>query len=229
MACAALACQASRRCSSCTLPSERANVLIDAFNLSLSDGATNTGTINWSFEPTPAALDFLRAAQTATLTFTVTLADGKGGTASQNVTITLTGANDGVALVEGGTLTGAVTELTEAQETAPDAPENLTATGTFEFTDPDLAANPVQILNHLGALNGPSEWGGTLTQTNSIVDPATGTKAVTWTYTLAANNPNLQALGLGEKLTEEFTIRVLDQAAGGILLQTDPGHPDRHQ
>ena len=196
-----------------------ANALISAFSLSLSDGATNTGTINWSFAPTPAALDFLRAAQTATLTFTVTLNDGNGGTASQNVTINLTGANDGVALLEGGARTGTVTERTEAEEQTSPSPESLEATGSFRFTDPDLAANPVQILNHLGVLNGGSQFGGTLTQINRIVDAATGTKEVTWTYRIDPANLNLQQLGAGETLTETFTIRVLDQAAGGILLQ----------
>jgi VCBS repeat-containing protein len=196
-----------------------ANALISAFSLSLSDGATNTGTINWSFAPTPAALDFLRAAQTATLTFTVTLNDGNGGTASQNVTINLTGANDGVGLLEGGARTGTVTERTEAEEQTSPSPESLEATGSFRFTDPDLAANPVQILNHLGVLNGASQFGGTLTQINRIVDAATGTKEVTWTYRIDPANLNLQQLGAGETLTETFTIRVLDQAAGGILLQ----------
>ncbi len=46
-------------------------------------GATNNGTVNWTFAPGTSGLDFLRDGQTSTIVFAITLADGKDGTARQ--------------------------------------------------------------------------------------------------------------------------------------------------
>ena len=50
--------------------------------------------VGWSFSVADGALDFLAAGETRTQVYTVTVADGHGGTASQDVTITITGTND---------------------------------------------------------------------------------------------------------------------------------------
>ncbi|MES2665388.1 MAG: VCBS domain-containing protein, partial [Pseudomonadota bacterium] len=183
-----------------------ANLLLAAFDADVAMGGTNTGSIDWSFSPATGALNFLREAQTTTLTFTITLADGNGGTATRDVAITLTGTNDPVTLIEGGTGTGAVTELAEGATVAP-----LTASGTFQFTDEDLSPNLVSVLGSPGTL------GGTLTQVTAQGDANPALRNVTWTYSIADSAVN--ALAQGETATETFTIRVLDQSTGGILLQ----------
>ncbi|MEA3034365.1 MAG: hypothetical protein QOH04_116 [Sphingomonadales bacterium] len=51
-------------------------------------------TVAWHFDVSDAAIDGLTAGQVVTQTYTVQVDDGHGGTASQDVTITITGADD---------------------------------------------------------------------------------------------------------------------------------------
>ncbi len=52
-------------------------------------------TVGWDFSVSDGDLDFLNDGETLTQTYTVEIDDGHGGTATQDVTITLTGAADG--------------------------------------------------------------------------------------------------------------------------------------
>jgi VCBS repeat-containing protein len=53
-------------------------------------------SVDWHFNVSDADLDDLDEGETVTQTYTVTVDDGHGGTATQDVTITLTGADDAV-------------------------------------------------------------------------------------------------------------------------------------
>lgn len=57
--------------------------------------AEGGGLIDWSFGVADADLDGLAAGEVLTQVYDLTLADGRGGTASRTVTVTLTGAADG--------------------------------------------------------------------------------------------------------------------------------------
>ncbi|WP_339765520.1 VCBS domain-containing protein, partial [uncultured Hoeflea sp.] len=56
-----------------------------------SDGA---GQVTWTFEVDDSAIDDLAQGQTLTQVYTLTIDDGEGGAASQDITITITGTND---------------------------------------------------------------------------------------------------------------------------------------
>ena len=56
------------------------------------------GVVKWTFSVNDAAIDFLAEGQKLTQTYTITVNDGHGGTATQDVTITLTGTNDAPTL-----------------------------------------------------------------------------------------------------------------------------------
>ncbi|ESQ74048.1 S-layer family protein [Asticcacaulis sp. AC402] len=70
-----------------------------------------TGSINWSFSVDNAAVQYLAEGETLQQTYTLTLNDGKGGTATQDVTITITGTND-------GPVASAITGVEATEETA---------------------------------------------------------------------------------------------------------------
>lgn len=53
-------------------------------------------SVGWSFTVSDSAIDYLKAGQTLTQKYDVTIDDGHGGTALQTVTITLIGADDAV-------------------------------------------------------------------------------------------------------------------------------------
>ena len=113
-----------------TLTAAQQTAIEDAFTISPDAGNTNNGTINWDYTITEAELDFLAVGETVTVVFTITVDDGNGGTDTQDVTVTITGANDApviavvdvdASITEGGTLTDS---------------------GSITFTDLDLTDTP---------------------------------------------------------------------------------------
>jgi len=54
----------------------------------------SSDTVGWSFTVADSALDYLKAGQTLTQLYDVTINDGHGGTVTQTITMTLTGAGD---------------------------------------------------------------------------------------------------------------------------------------
>ena len=113
-----------------TLTAAQQTAIEDAFSISPDAGNTNNGTINWDYTITEAELDFLAAGETVTVVYTITVNDANGGTDTQDVTVTITGANDApvIAVVD---VTGTITEGT-----------TLTDSGSITFTDLDLTDTP---------------------------------------------------------------------------------------
>ncbi len=84
-----------------TLTAAQQTAIENAFTISADAGNTNNGTINWDYTITEAELDFLAAGETVTVVFTITVDDGNGGTDTQDVTVTITGANDAPVIAVG--------------------------------------------------------------------------------------------------------------------------------
>src|SRR5439155_1117265 len=113
---------------------ERAdNTLVGTLTMgTVSESATTEpGTVGWTYSVADAATDYLAAGQTATEKFTVTIADGHGGTVDQLVTITIHGTN------EAPTITAAATAASGSVSEDATRP-NLSTTGTITFNDVDL-------------------------------------------------------------------------------------------
>ena len=73
-----------------------ANGYLGTFTPTITTDATGgvTGSIGWTFTVSgDDAADFLAAGQTLTQTYAVKVDDGHGGTATQVVTVTITGTN----------------------------------------------------------------------------------------------------------------------------------------
>ena len=96
-----------------TLTIAQQTAIEDAFTISPDALNANNGTINWDYTITEAELDFLAAGETVTVVYTITVDDANGGTDTQDVTVTITGANDApviavvdvdATITEGGTL-----------------------------------------------------------------------------------------------------------------------------
>ncbi|WMD22996.1 retention module-containing protein [Achromobacter seleniivolatilans] len=154
----------------------------------LTVGADGTWTYNLT-NGNPA-VQALAVGETLTETFTVTVDDGHGGTATQVVTVTINGTNDDPVI--SGEAAGSVKEDGE-----------LTATGQLSQTDVDTTDTHTWSVN-----NGGNGAHGTFS-----VD-STGK----WTYTLNNDDPKVQALGANESLTEKFTVTV-DDGNGGVVTQ----------
>src|SRR5216683_7450613 len=71
-----------------------------------------TGHVQWTFTVADGALDFLSAGETLVQSYNVTVADNRGGTVTQVVTLTFTGTNDlPVITSTAAAAAGSVTEL----------------------------------------------------------------------------------------------------------------------
>jgi VCBS repeat-containing protein len=83
---------------------QQADVAALEASLVLTPSSTNTnnGSIGWSLDVADSKLDFLAAGDVLTLNYLATVSDGHGGTASQPLTMTITGSND-LPIIVGGT------------------------------------------------------------------------------------------------------------------------------
>ncbi|GLO50690.1 adhesin [Pseudomonas putida] len=167
---------------------------LGTFVLSAVSEAANAanGSVQWTYNLSNTAAQYLAQGQTVTETYLVTISDGHGSSATQNVTITITGTNDGPTVSAAEIENGAVTE-----------DGTTVASGSFAFGDVDLADDA-----HVTSVSAPSGALGTLVA--NVSDESTGDAAGTvgWTYTL--NNSAAQHLAEGQTKTEVFTVTLTD-------------------
>ena len=149
---------------------------------------TAAGVWTYTLDNTNSAVQALNVGGTLTDTFTVTTIDGT----ARLVTITITGSND--AAIISGTATGSVIE---AGGITPGIP---TTTGALTDTDVD---NPFNTFTAVSLPRASTGGYGTFTMTAAGV----------WAYTLDNDNSVVQALGVGDTLTDTFTVTTVDGTA----------------
>jgi VCBS repeat-containing protein len=157
---------------------------------------TASGVWTYTVNSADPKVQALNVGDTLTDTFTVTTIDGT----PQVVTITIHGVND-AAIVSGAT-TGA------AIEAGHDAAGTPTVTGTLTDTDVDNPANAFMAVTLPTASTGGY---GTFTMTAAGV----------WTYTLNNANPKVQALNVGDTLTDTFTVTTIDGTPQVVTITID--------
>ncbi len=146
---------------------------------------TAAGVWVYTVDNTNHAVQALNVGDTLTDTFTVTTIDGT----PQLVTITINGAND-AAIISGDT-TGTVIE--------DSGPKYGASTATGKLTDTDVD-NPSNSFTAVGSPTASTGGYGTFTMT---ADGA-------WTYTLNDKSHAVQALNVGDTLTDTFTVTTVD-------------------
>ena len=162
-----------------------ANVVDD----STGDGS---GQVSWLFLGTNQLRQSLQVGQQLVQTYTVDIDDGHGGTASQLVTITINGTNN-AAVITGDTV-GSVVEAGGVANAIPGIPAASGDLFADDTDDPDDAWEVV----------------GSATASASGYGSYTLTAAGVWTYTLNNSNAAVQALNVGQTLTDTFTATTID-------------------
>jgi VCBS repeat-containing protein len=158
------------------------DVLSYAVTTTAANGSVSINASTGAYSYTPAA-NF-----NGTDTFTVTVSDGNGGSATQGVSVTVNPVND-VAVI-GGVTTGSVTE------------DNvLSASGALTISDPDTNEASFQAATTSGTYG-------------SLSINAAGA----WTYTLNNNEPAVQALNQGQSLQDQVTVLSVDGTAQQITI-----------
>jgi len=201
-----------------TMTVGRYNALGGAFSIAAASANSNGGSVAWTYQAGETDLDFLAAGEKVTAVYTITVADGKGGSAAQDVTVTITGTNDAPSITE-ATVTGSITE----------GSGDLTETGSIAFADVDLADRPA-VTKVLKSLKWESVSGADgrreltdemkVGQRNALVNAfeiseRTGNSnngAVDWLYSVS--EADLDFLAEGERVTAIYTITVSDDRGG---------------
>ena len=152
---------------------------------------TAAGVWTYTLDNSNADVQARNVGQILSDTFTVFAIDGT----SQVVTITIHGTND--AAVVSGATTGSVVEAGGIANGSPGTP---TVTGDLNFTDVD---NPNDAWTAVGTPIASASGYGSYTLTAAGV----------WTYTLNNSNAAVQALNVGQTLTDTFTVTTVDGTA----------------
>ncbi|MBR9798493.1 MAG: type I secretion C-terminal target domain-containing protein, partial [Gammaproteobacteria bacterium] len=173
-----------------TLDNDDLLALLGVDTGAIIDDESTEGTLNWSFDSSAAgeSFDYLSAGESLVLTYTVTVTDTAGATATQDVTITIQGTNDApvVTATEGRVseegLEGGIAD-SDAADGFTDTTDATTVTGTVSVTDVDsdsvslvLTAPATAITSGGSAVS----WSGSGTQSMVATD-ADGNEVATVT------------------------------------------------
>ncbi|WP_063569732.1 retention module-containing protein [Achromobacter ruhlandii] len=164
---------------------------------------TVDGTGKWTYTLDNGSdkVQALKDGETVTDTITVTVDDGHGGTATETITVTITGTNDAAVITPSkpGDDAGTVEE-----------DGNLTTGGKLDVTDKDAGE-----ANFNPQTDAKGEHGKFSIDANG-----------NWKYELDNNDPKVQALAVGEKLVETFTVTTADGTSSTITVTIDGTNDD---
>ncbi|MBT2325016.1 VCBS domain-containing protein [Variovorax paradoxus] len=157
------------------------------------------GTWAYTADNSQAAIQQLSAGQSISDSFTAVSSDG---TASQVVTVTITGTND--VPVIGGVASGSVSE--------DDSANNLSTSGALTIADVDAGQSS---FTAQGGTVGSNAYG-------SFTLAADGS----WAYTADNSQSAIQQLGAGQSLSDSFTAVSSDGTASQVVTVTITGTND---
>ncbi|HET9716230.1 MAG TPA: VCBS domain-containing protein [Pseudolabrys sp.] len=178
------------------------------------DAATEPGTVAWTYEVANSATQYLAAGETVEEKFTVTIADGHGGSVDQFVTVTITGTEDAPDISIVGT--------DSAGKTLNEVNAPLSTSGTLTVTDVDLS-DTVTASVVTGVTLGGTTGGLTSADVQNMLSVTSGpiaanpTDAHNLIWTFNSNPQVFNFLGAGQSLTLTYTVRATDNSSGGPL------------
>lgn len=187
--------------------------LLAAFTTTLEDSTHHVlGEVDWDFALQNSAASFLSGGETLTLTYHVQVTDPAGGSATQDVTVTIVGTNHPVMITSGPESA----EAFEQADTTGSASIDTTTTvpsGTLAFTDTDTGDTHTVTATLTSTSGGPVP---AATQTDLAAAVTTtlhdstgsGTGSVDWNFNIA--DQDLDYLAAGETLTVNYDIKVSD-------------------
>lgn len=188
--------------------------LLAAFATPLSPDSTGhlIGNVDWSFALSNASTNFLSGGETLTLVYHVNVVDPFGGSAVQDVTITILGTNHPVVITSGPESS----TVSEQADTTGSATLDTTPTvpaGTLAFTDADTSDTHTVAVT-LASTSGPAVPAATHADlaaalTTTLHDSTgTGSGTVDWNFAIA--DKDLDYLAAGETETITYNVKVSD-------------------
>jgi VCBS repeat-containing protein len=208
-----------------------------AVSISAEAGNTNTGKIDWSYDIVDKNLDFLGGGERLTVTVPVVIDDHHGGVISQDIAVTINGANDNPiaapdsnGTAKNSTLSVSAANGVLANDTDPDAHDQghlfvgavdgsaanvgQVVAGTYGSVDINADGSYVYTANKGGL---PSQIVPQDTFTYTVADGHGGTD--TSTLSIIVTNPGVDYLaGANTTLNGGNGKQVLDGSAGHDVL-----------
>ncbi|TPQ36289.1 hypothetical protein C2U70_13120 [Bradyrhizobium guangdongense] len=193
--------------------------LAAALTTTLHDSTgTGSGSIDWDFSIPDLDLDYLAANETLTVNYLVSVSDAST-TSSQTVSVTITGANDAVAVTSGPDSDTVAEQPGVAGSSTPDT----TPVHTLNFTDVDLADT-----HSVSVAISSAEWSAnpffvpadTLTDLQTALQTVLhdstgiGNGSIDWSFSLP--DRDLDFLGASDTLTIIYDVTVSD----GLTIST---------
>ena len=172
---------------------------------------TGTGSVDWDFAIADQDLDFLADGETLTIDYTVTVSDASTS-ANQTVSVTITGANDAVAMTSGPDSASVAEQTDTTGSSTPD-----TASGTLNFADVDLSdTHTVSVALSSAVWSGDPFFvpSNTLNDLQTAMATAlhdstgSGSGSIDWNFSI--QDSDLDFLSAGETLTATYDITVFD-------------------
>jgi VCBS repeat-containing protein len=217
-------------------PAEIAN-FETAFQISAESGNTNAGKIDWTYNIVDKTIDFLGAGETVTVTVPVVIDDHNGGSVTQDVVVTVVGANDppialpdSNAVAKGDTLTVSAANGVLANDTDPDVHDQghlsvSAVNGSGANVGTTIAGTYGKLtLNADGSYVYTANKGGLPAQivaqdvfNYTVSDPHGGTASSTLSIVVTNENVSYQA-GMNTTLIGGNGKNVLDGSFGGDTL-----------
>jgi VCBS repeat-containing protein len=212
-------------------------ILEAAVSIGAEAGNTNTGKIDWHYDIVDKNLDFLGVGESLTVTAPILIDDHKSGVISQNVVVTINGANDNpiAAADSNGTSKNSTISVSAvngllANDTDPDAHDQghlfvgavgglatnvgQAVAGTYGSVDINADGSYVYVANKGGL---PSKIVAQDTFTYTVADGHGGTD--TSTLSIIVTNPGVDYLaGANTTLNGGNGKQVLDGSAGHDVL-----------
>jgi VCBS repeat-containing protein len=156
------------------------------------------GSYSYTLDSADPAVQALHAGESRIETFSYTISDGKGGTATATLAITITGTNDAPVAEDDNAITtntASVSANVIPNDHDPDGNPALAVTALRTGTEGGAGSAGVlgsNLAGAFGSLNLRADGG--------------------WTYIPSATNPLVTGLLLGQSLTDSFTYTVSDGA-----------------
>ncbi|MGY4499027.1 VCBS repeat-containing protein [Bradyrhizobium sp. GM24.11] len=206
--------------SSAHLPGFNDNTPLGTFTIDpavteLNSDTHNGATLGWHFslDNGSPVLQSLAYGQSITEVYTVTFTDNHGAQVSQDVTITINGANDAptvtsdAAAAKGGVIEDAATPTLSTGGTLAikdiDLIDTHTATAVFKSSSVSSALSGFDGNTHIGTFTiDPS-----VTESSSDTDSGA---TLGWRFSLNDNDPTLQSLAEGQTITQIYTVTFTD-------------------
>lgn len=189
--------------------------LLAAFGTSLQDSTGHlVGDVDWNFALANSSTNFLNGGETLKLVYHVTVADGAGGSTTQDVTITILGVNHPVVITSAPESSTVAEQADTTGSSAPDTTPTVPA-GSLAFTDQDTNDTHTVAVS-LDSSSGPTPPAATQADlaaalTTTLHDSTgTGSGSIDWNFAIA--DQDLDYLGANDQLTVNYNVQVSDGA-----------------